>query len=182
MENNDVEEKIDLAKLFIVLMTLSAVGFGIGAVYLYQQEKAYAALIEDEDKALFELRGLAQRPENKPYFGYKSDKAGRTTSSELSGYLDDTAKIAGVNSSITKSSLQKHPGHKNYTKTTAKLKFQGIQLDQLVRYLHYVQKGKKDVFIDSIKLNKFDYEEVIPTCSADVDIVIYEEPEKRARK
>jgi hypothetical protein len=181
MENNDVEEKIDLVKLFIVLMTLSAVGFGIGAAYLYHQETAYADLLETEDKALFDLKTLAQRPENKPYYGYVGTKASRTTSSELGEYLDNTAKIAGVRSNIIKTSLQKHPGHRDYTKTTAKMKFSAIALDQLVRYLHHVQKGKKDVFIDTIKLYRFDYKEVIPTCSADVDIVIYEKPERGSR-
>jgi len=179
MENNDVEEKIDLAKLFIVLMSLSAFGFGIGAVYLYQQEIAYAGLVDNEDKALFDLQKLAQRPENKPYFGYFGDQASKTTSSELDRYLNNTAKIAGVGSNIIKSSTQRHPGHRDYTKTTVKMKFSAIALDQLVRYLHHVQEGKKDVFIDTIKLYKFSYGEIIPTCSADVDIVIYEEPEGR---
>ena len=179
MENNDVEEKIDLAKLFIILMSLSAFGFGIGAIYLYQQEVAYAGLVNSEDEALFELKRLAQKQENKQNFGYVNDQASRTTSAELGRYLNNTAKIAGVGSNIIKSTTQKHPGHRDYTKTTVKMKFSAIALDQLVRYLHHVQEGKKDVFIDTIKLYKFNYGEIIPTCSADVDIVIYEEPEGR---
>ncbi len=175
--NNDVEEKIDLPKLFIILMTLSAVGFGIGAIYLYQQERAYAGLVKTEDDALFELKKLAQRPENQQHYGFVSNEASKTTSSELSRYLNNTAKIAGVSSNIFKMPLNRHPAHKDYSKTTVKMKLQAINLEQLVRYLHHVQEGKKDVFIDSIKLYKFDYGEHIPTCSADVDIVIYEEPE-----
>lgn len=178
MQNNDAEDRIDLVKLFIVLMTLSAVGFGIGAAYLYQQESAYADLLENEDKALFELKRLIQRPENKQNYGFAGDRASRTTSSELGRYLNNTAKIAGVSSNLTRAPLQTHPQHRDYKKTTVKLKFTAITVEQLVRYLHHVQEGKKDVFIEAIKLYKIDYDEQIPTCSADVDILIYEEPER----
>jgi hypothetical protein len=183
MQNNDEngEHKIDLAKLFIVLMLLSAAGFGAGAVYLSHQEAVYAELVEKEDQAMSYIKRLAEQPDNKQYWGSELRNASRTTGVELPEYLDNKARSLAIKDNIDKRTTRKHTGHRDYTKTVVSLWFTDVTVERLVRYLWLVQKNKNDVFIESVKLSKFDYEQSIPTCSASVEVVIYEEPEKRSR-
>ena len=56
-----------------------------------------------------------------------------------------------------------------------------MSLEQVIRYLFNVQKSKNDVYINSLKLSSFDYNQPVPICKATVDVVIFEklEPEQK---
>jgi hypothetical protein len=173
MENKENGEKTDIVKLFIILMTLSAIGFGVGAAYLYHAQSACAALVEREKNALGDMKRLVESPVNKAYWGLESGGAGRTAGAELSTFLEQRARAHGLESGGA--TVDRRPYEsKGYVQTAVKLKLEASRLENLVRYLHKVQETKKDIFLKSLTLSYFDYTPTTPTCKATIEALVFE--------
>ncbi len=176
MEKSSRSEKTDLVKLFIVLMGLSALGFGIGAAYLYHSQKQYEGMLQTENRALEYMKKVTESPENKPFWGFEPSAANKTTGIELADYIRRKAKSHGIK---PKNSSTSPKDRHDYLETKTNLKLDSVTMEQVVRYLYNVQHGRSDVFITHLKLSRFDYDQPIPTCNAAVDFVVFEESKKR---
>lgn len=177
MQNDDNGEKTDIVKLFIILIAISSIGFGVGAAYLYHHQSAYAELVETEKKAMTYMKKLAESPENKVYWGFERKGAGRMTGDDLASYLLRKATTQGVAIDTQNSDRDEH---REYVQMRVTQKLSDADLEKIVRYLYNVQQGKNDIAITSIKLANFDYEQPVPTCKATLIFTVYDEakPEK----
>ena len=173
MEKVENGEKTDILKLFIVLMVLSAVGFGVGAAYLYHHQSTWFALYETEKKAMDYIIKVAESPANKPYLGFERKGAGRTAGADLADYLLKKARTHGVPFEDYRTDTDERKS-KGYSETKVNLKLADVTMEQIIRYLFNVQQGKNDIYINTLKLSSFDYEQPIPTCNATIDIVVFE--------
>ena len=180
MKKTENGEKTDVAKLFIVLMAISAVGFCVGAAYLYRNQSTCAGLVETETRSMNYIKKLAESDENKPYWGFESRGAGRTTGADLPSYLLRKANTHGVPIDKRSTKNDKHES-KGYAQTKVNLRLSDVTLEQVVRYLYNVQQGKNDVFTTSLKLTNFDYNQPVPTCSATLDFTVFEELETKPK-
>jgi hypothetical protein len=172
MEQEENGAKTDVVKLFIVLMAISAIGFGVGAAYLYRAQAACFSLVENEKKALKYIQKFVESPENQPYWGFESKQARHTTGADLEDYLLRKSRTRGIPLDDLHSD---EDTHKEYKETKANVKLADVSLDKVVRYVFYVQQGRNDIAVTSLKMSGFDYEQPQPTCSATVDVVVYEE-------
>jgi hypothetical protein len=175
MKKEENGEKTDIVRLFIVLVVLSAVGFGVGAAYLYRTQTACADQFEQESAAMSNLKRYAETSENTPYWGPESKGAGKTTGADLKPYLSEKAKSNGIpyQRFYTKQKLFASKGYKE-TKVTLRTT-DDATLERIIRFLYNVQRGRKDVHIESLTLSGFDYEVLIPTCKATIEFLVFEE-------
>jgi len=174
MQKEENGEKTDILKLFIVLMTLAAVGFGVGAAYLYHSKSKYAETYEKEKKALEYIIKVAKSPENKGYWGFQPKGSGATTGAELPTYLINKAKMHGIPFKDYRTDTDPHPS-KGYSETKVNVKLTEVTVEQVVRYLYNVKQGKKDIALSTLRLSNFDYEQPVPTCNATLDAIVYED-------
>lgn len=175
-------QKTDVVKLFLVLMALSAVGFGVGAAYLYHQQTTYAQAVEEEKRVLGYIKRLAETQENKAFWGPEPADHSVTTGDKLPAYLEKKAKYNAIPpADRTAQAKRLHP-RDGYSETKVTSTFSNLTLEQIVRYLYNVQVGKNDVFITSLALRKFNYDELIATCSATVEVVVFEEAKEQPKK
>jgi hypothetical protein len=181
MDKQENGEKTDIVRLFVVLIALSAVGFGVGAAYLYSTQIATSNQFEKEAKAISMLKKIAEATENKLFWGAQPKGASRTTGADLNDYIGQKAKNNGIPMD-GRNTKQKLVPSKGYKETKVTLRTQEVTLEQITRYLYNVQQGRNDVYIASLKLSSFDYEMPIPTCKATIEFLVFEEMKPASKK
>jgi hypothetical protein len=181
MQKEENGAKTDVVKLFIVLMAISTVGFAVGAIYLRHAQSTYASLVDTEKKCLTAIKRIVENTENNEYWGFESKGASRTTGADLAPYLIKKASTHGIPLEDYRIDDEPH-AIRGYKETKANLKLADVTLEQVVRYLYNIQQGKNDIFISSLRLSNFDYEQPIPICKATVDAVVFEEMKTPSKK
>jgi hypothetical protein len=162
-------------KLFIILMSLSTLGFGIAAYVLYRLERKYEEALRVEKRAFDMLQQEVHNPENEQYQG-KAKTGVVTTGRELPEYLSRCARLAGIADDTIKGAQNKTDPKGGYSETTYILK--GIAFSDLLRFLALVEGDKDDVYLKTLHLLTFDYTKGdVPTCGATAVFYVSSEKE-----
>ena len=175
MTNQEEGSGLGVMKLFIIVMSLSTLGFGIAAIVLYTLEQSYGQTLLIEKRAFDTFQREVRNPENKPYHGKLKTEAGTTTGRDLPEYLNRWARLAGIPDNTIKGTQNKTDPKGGYFETTYTLK--GVALPDLVRFLAQVEGNKDDVFLKSLTLSTFDYTGDVPACSAQAVFYVFSEKE-----
>jgi len=161
-------------KLFIILMSLSTLGFGIAAYVLYRLEQDYERTLRTEKVAFDALQREVHNPENRQYHGRPRTEE-KTTGRGLPEYLSRCVRLAGIPENTIASAKSTTDSKGGYFETTYWLK--EIALPDLLRFLALVEGDKDDVYLKSLVLSKFDYTVAVPTCGATAVFYVLSEKE-----
>jgi hypothetical protein len=162
-------------KLFIILMSLSTLGFGVAAAVLYTLERNYGETLLVEKRALERFQQDARNPDNKQYHTKGKTQEG-TAGRELPEYLSQCARLSAITGNIEGIDAKTEP-KSGYFETRSTYRLKGIAISDLVRFLARVEGGKDDVHLKRLVLSRFDYTVDVPTCSAQADFYVFSEKE-----
>lgn len=158
-------------RLFIILMSISTLGFFVAAIVLYTLERRYQGTILVEERALEKLQKEASDPGNIRYNGGKKSGSG-TIGRELPEYLSARARLTDVADKVESSHFAT-----DKRETRVDYKLNKITIPDLVRFLTRVEGDREDVYLKSLRLSTLNYGVNPPTCSAQATFCVFSEKE-----